>query len=151
MPALIEEHFPKIENKPVDLPMGQGETILFIDDEPSVLEIAQMTLESHGYRVLAASDGAEALGIFARHKNEVDLVITDMMMPVMDGVATIEALRKIKKDVPIIASSGYIEDDRANTFVQTGAVAFLQKPYTRESLLSIIFEQLNADKTNNLQ
>ncbi|MCB0262956.1 MAG: PAS domain S-box protein [Calditrichia bacterium] len=151
LPALIEEHFPKIENKPVDLPMGQGETILFIDDEPSVLEIAQMTLESHGYRVLAASDGAEALGIFARHKNEVDLVITDMMMPVMDGVATIEALRKIKKDVPIIASSGYIEDDRANTFVQTGAVAFLQKPYTRESLLSIIFEQLNADKTNNLQ
>ncbi|MEZ4765582.1 MAG: hypothetical protein R3C26_21080 [Calditrichia bacterium] len=53
--------------------------------------------------------------------------------------------------MPIIASSGYIEDDRANTFVQTGAVAFLQKPYTRESLLSIIFEQLNADKTNNLQ
>src|SRR6185295_3029803 len=77
-----------------DLPTGNGELILVVDDEESIREITRGTLETFGYEVLTARDGTEAVGLYADRKNEIALVLTDMMMPFMDGPATIRALRK---------------------------------------------------------
>ncbi len=77
-----------------DLPLGNGELILVVDDEESIREITRGTLETFGYTVLTASDGTEALALYADKKNEIAVVLTDMVMPFMDGPATIRVLRK---------------------------------------------------------
>ena len=76
-------------------PRGQGELILVVDDEAAVREVMQRTLEKHGYRVLTAAEGAEALALFAQHRAEIKAVITDMMMPGMDGPTLVRALAAI--------------------------------------------------------
>ena len=91
---------------PEALPRGHGELILLVDDEPAILEVTQCTLETFGYRVITAEDGAQAIALFAAHPHEVAVVITDIMMPVMDGPALILALRRIDPKVRIIAASG---------------------------------------------
>ena len=84
--------------KQTSLPRGNGETVLVVDDEASILTITSQTLQAFGYRVLTATDGAEAVAIYAQHKNEIAVVLTDMMMPIMDGPATIRALMRINPD-----------------------------------------------------
>ena len=90
----------------IDLPRENDELILVIDDEFALRQITQQTLEAFGCRVLLASDGAEAVAIFAVQVNEIAAVITDMMMTVMDGAATIQALIRMQLDVSIIAAGG---------------------------------------------
>ena len=80
------------ENAPVDVPRGRGELVLVVDDEESIRSITQQTLEAFGYRVLTASDGAEAVAVFAQHTGETALVLIDMAMPVLDGPTAIHAL-----------------------------------------------------------
>ena len=121
-----------------DLPAGNGELILVIDDENGIREVAKETLSAFGYRVLVASDGAEAMAVFAAHKNEVKMVITDMMMPYMDGPATIRALRRLDSKVKIIATSGLKAEDKIVEAAQMGVKTFLPKPYTAEKLLNMI-------------
>ena len=77
-----------------------------VDDEASILTITSQTLQAFGYRVLTATDGADAVAVYAEHKNEIAVVLTDMAMPVMDGPATIHALMRINPAVKIIAASG---------------------------------------------
>src|SRR6185503_11312484 len=89
-----------------DLPLGHGELILVVDDEESIREITRGTLETFGYTVLTASDGTEALALYADKKNEIAVVLTDMVMPFMDGPATIRALLRMNPKVRIIAASG---------------------------------------------
>src|SRR5262247_3806115 len=103
-----------------DLPMGDGELILVIDDENAIREVARETLDAFGYRVVLAGDGAEAMAVFATQKNEVKLVITDMMMPYMDGPATIRALRRLAPEAPIIATSGLKAEDTLADAAQLG-------------------------------
>ncbi len=76
----------KEQPKQASLPRGNGETVLMVDDEASILTITSQTLEAFGYRVLTARDGAEAVAVYAEHKDEIAVVLTDMMMPVMDGL-----------------------------------------------------------------
>ncbi|MEK7723417.1 MAG: ATP-binding protein [Acidobacteriota bacterium] len=116
------------------LPRGNGELILIIDDESAILEVTKQTLEAFGYKVLIAADGAEGVAIFAENKGEIQLVLTDMMMPVMNGVATIKAVQKINKDILIIASSG-LENGNEKEAMTLGAKMFLRKPYTAKTLL----------------
>lgn len=118
------------------LPRGSGQCILVVDDEKSILEITRQTLETYGYRVLVADDGAQALGIFADHQSYVNLVLTDMMMPVMDGAALIAALRRMAPSLPIIAASGI----HAHGYDDIGANAFLEKPYSASALLRAVAE-----------
>lgn len=112
---------------------GQGELILFVEDEPSIREAARRTLERFGYRVLLAEHGAEAVGLFALHRDEVRVVVLDVMMPVLDGYGTLHALRAIDAKVRVIASSGL--RDRGNKAVDLGADLVLHKPYTAEAVL----------------
>jgi len=118
-----------------DLPLGQGELILVVDDEESIREITRATLETFGYKVLTASDGTEALAIYADRKNDIAIVLTDMVMPFMDGPATIRALQRMNPKVKIIAASGLGTGQRAGDGVLEGVSYFLNKPYTAEKLL----------------
>ncbi len=121
----------------VKLPRGQGELILVVDDEPSVRQITQKTLEAFGYRVLVATDGADALAHYARRGDEISAVITDMMMPVKDGAATIRVLQKLNPSVRIIAASGLVNNGHG-TSASLGVRHFLPKPYTADTLLTVI-------------
>ena len=88
------------------LPRGDGETVLVVEDEASILTITSQTLQAFGYRVLTATDGAEALALYAQKRDEIAVVLTDMMMPILDGLATIRALLRINPKIKIIAASG---------------------------------------------
>jgi PAS domain S-box-containing protein len=125
------------EKVKAELPQGSGELLLIVDDEESIRLITKSTLESFGYRVLTANDGTEAIALYAQHKEEISIVLTDMMMPYMDGQATIRALTKINPDVKIIAASGLSahEKELENTDSIKG---FLIKPYSAEKLLKAL-------------
>jgi len=121
-----------------NLPTGHGELILVVDDEESIREITRGTLEAFGYTVLTASDGTEALALYADRKNEIAVVLTDIVMPFMDGPATIRALQRMNPDVRIIAASGLGTGQRAGEGALEGVSVFLNKPYTAEKLLTTL-------------
>ncbi len=119
---------------------GHGEYILVVDDEAQVREITRATLETYGYRVHTARNGAEALALYEKNKEVIRVVLMDMMMPVMDGETSIRKIRRINPQVKIIAVSGLVEKDITATHAQ----AFLPKPYTAEKLLKTIHKVLSA-------
>ena len=121
------------------LPDGRGQTILVVDDEPTVREAAQSLLRRCGYNVLEAEDGVTALAIFARN-TEIDLVLTDMVMPFMDGFTLIRTLRKLNPKTRILVSTGRDESCRSAEMAELGVDACLLKPYTRETLLVTLGE-----------
>ncbi len=137
LPA-VDTGFKAVQDLTASPLAGRGELILVVDDEIAIREIAKGTLEAYGYRALTAADGTEAVALYAQHKDEIKVVLTDMMMPYMDGVATIRALRKMNPNVKIIASSGLTENSRAIE----GVKMFLPKPYTAETLLNALAEVL---------
>jgi CheY-like chemotaxis protein len=112
--------------------------ILVIDDEDSILNITRETLTAFGYRVLTATDGAEAVAVFAENKNEIAVVLTDMSMPVMDGAALIRALTKINPRIKIIAASGLNANSEVAKVAGVPVKHFLTKPYTAGKLLKVI-------------
>jgi PAS domain S-box-containing protein len=124
-------------------PVANGELLLVVDDEKSLLQVAKAILEDHGYRVLTAADATEALAIFAVRMNEIALVLTDLAMPFMDGVALIRTLQKMKPDVRIVASTGRgDQDERANEIALLNVPA-LTKPYNRDKLLKTLYSVLS--------
>lgn len=130
-----------------ELPRGHGEMILVVDDEASVRQITQQTLEAFGYCVLLAGDGEKALAVHARHRSEIRAVLTDMMMPVMDGASTIEALRRRDGRLPIIAASGLTSSTHVAHAASLGVTHFLPKPYTAEALLTVLRNLLAKNST----
>ncbi|MBM4169324.1 MAG: response regulator [Ignavibacteria bacterium] len=124
------------------LPAGSGETILVVDDEQLIREITRDTLEAYGYRVITASDGTEAVACYAQNVDAVALVLTDIMMPYMDGYSTIKALQRIKPEVKIIATSGFAAVDKIGDYSRLGICAFLQKPFSTEKLLGMIHDNI---------
>ncbi len=126
-----------------DLPSGNGEMILIIDDESAIREITKETLEAYGYKAMTASNGAEGVALFDEYKKNIKVVITDIMMPVMDGTAAILALKKIRPNVKIIAASGLTAREQTTTPPDINVQAFLTKPYTAEKVLKALAEALN--------
>ncbi len=119
---------------------GNGELILVVDDEKNIRDITKTTLESYGYSVITAADGTEAVAIYAARRREIALVLTDMVMPHMDGATTIRALMKMDPEVKCIAVSGL----RQNGYnLPQESITFLHKPYTSEKLLKIIHDMIN--------
>jgi CheY-like chemotaxis protein/anti-sigma regulatory factor (Ser/Thr protein kinase) len=119
---------------------GQGELILVVDDEAGIREITRRMLEAFGYRVVLAADGAEAVEIFSSRRHEISAVLTDMMMPVMDGAAAIRAMRTIDPAVRLVTVSGLTPGHAAAA--ETGRTGrpprHLPKPYTAEQLLRVL-------------
>lgn len=133
------------EEKELELPQGSGELILIIDDEASIRDITKTSLEAYNYKAIIASDGIEAIALYAEHRQEISLVLTDMVMPSMDGLTTIRTLQKINPNVKIIAISGLATSDKVNAAYEVGIKAFLSKPYTAKQLL----ETINTVKNGN--
>jgi PAS domain S-box-containing protein len=126
------------ETQSRELPRGHGETILVVDDEQTILRAVQRSLERHGYKVLTAKDGAEALAVYVQEASHIALVLTDMMMPVLDGAAAARALMSINPKVKIVMSSGLATNGGVIKASQVGVKHFLAKPYTIDAVLKII-------------
>jgi CheY-like chemotaxis protein len=132
----------------VPLPNGHGEGILVVDDEMGIIKATCKLLERHNYKVFPATDGAEALTVFSRHRGSIQLILTDVMMPVMDGLALTRVIRKLDSSVKIVASSGLEPDARFEEMRALGVNAFLTKPYTAEKLLRVLRELLQDEPTS---
>jgi two-component system, cell cycle sensor histidine kinase and response regulator CckA len=120
----------------------QSKTILIVDDEKMVLDIGAMLLEKLQYKVFKADNGREAIKIFSENKDQIGLVLLDMIMPEMPGSAVFEELKKIDSEVKVLISSGYSMDNRAKELLGRGCCGFIQKPYRLETLTKKITEIL---------
>jgi len=123
---------------------GNGELILVVDDEELIAHDARRAVEAHGYRVMTAADGAEALAVFAERRNDISLIVIDVMMPVMDGVSAIRALRRLDPEVPIIAATGLASSSKRQRLHNEGVQSVLAKPYDAGVLLRAIHGELNG-------
>ncbi|HOO57259.1 MAG TPA: PAS domain S-box protein [bacterium] len=121
-----------------------SETILIIDDELSVLKLADRILARAGYKTIATGNGVEAVEIFLKRHDEIDLVVLDMIMPVMDGEDVFKALRRIDPGAKVILSSGYSDDGKAGDLLEMGVIGFVQKPYTIEKLCETVRKALDS-------
>ncbi len=119
-------------------PTGNGELVLVLDDEPAISQAAQTLLEANGYRVLLAEDAVKALDMFTLNSHDIAVVLTDIMMPVMSGVLFLRALREIKQNVPVIASTGLGEKAQIAQLRALGVETVLDKPYNPNTLLRAI-------------
>ncbi len=128
----------------VRMPRGHGELILVVDDEATVRGTTQRVLEKYGYRVLAAAEGEAALVLFARHRTEIKAVLTDMMMPGMDGPKLVRALRQLDARLPILGMTGLIEQGTFKGLEGLDAVPLLAKPFEVEKLLVALRQTLTA-------
>lgn len=124
------------------LPHGAGQMILLIEDEAAIRSITAQTLEAYGYHVMSASDGAEGIALYAPHATEIAAVITDMMMPVMEGAPTIRILKRLNPDVKIIVSSGSTAKGLEAEVRALGVKHFMPKPYTADTMLRMLDELL---------
>ena len=146
LPAVTSDAPPSAEPVVADVSRGRGETVMVVDDEPSIRRITRQMLEASGYRVILAADGADAVAIYASRKEDVDVVLTDMMMPVMDGPSTIRVLLNMNPQLRIIGASGLGADGRLVHPTHPSVKHFLSKPYTAEALLTMIRKVLNGEK-----
>jgi CheY-like chemotaxis protein len=125
---------------------GRGETILIVDDELAIREVARVLLERNGYDVLVADDGPTALAIFAQRRGEIALVLTDFLMPIMDGLSLARIIRKMDPEARLIISSGREDDCGAAELEAIGIAASLTKPYTQVTLLRTLDRVLHGDE-----
>jgi PAS domain S-box-containing protein len=141
LPAVMVEQPKQADVQPAQLPQGEGKLVLVVDDDDPVRVVTQKNLEMNGYRVVAAKNGVEAVKLFTQHREEIKLILMDMMMPGLDGMASIRAIRTIGPNTPIIMASGMAlpreqQDDRADY------QAFLQKPFAVDRLLNTVDQVL---------
>jgi two-component system cell cycle sensor histidine kinase/response regulator CckA len=142
--AELLSKIPAVNEEP-ETQRGHGQLILMVDDEAAIREITRSTLEAAGYQVLTASDGTEAVALYAQRAGDIKVVITDIVMPYMDGLATIRALRKLNPLVRIIVSTGVIDKNRTDV-VDPGVDAVLSKPYTADTLLKMLTHVLGPSE-----
>lgn len=120
-----------------------AETILLVDDQEAVVNVGKAILHTLGYTVIMAKNGKEAIEIYERDKEKIDLVILDMIMPGMGGGETYDALKKIKPDIKVILSSGYSLEGQAIRILERGCNGFIQKPFDVSDLSRKIREVLD--------
>ncbi len=119
-------------------------SVLVVDDEPSILELVGEKLRQSGYAVLEASSGPEALAVSERHRNKIDILLTDLIMPGMTGRALADAVHSRGLDVPVIFMSGYIDELRSEALEED--VLFIQKPINWEKLGRMMHDSLKKKK-----
>jgi len=125
-----------------------SETILLVDDETAILEVSKEMLEMLGYRVFIAPTGKEAVEIYEKIWHTIDLVILDMIMPVMGGAQTFDRLKSLNPNVRVLLSSGYSVDDEVRDILGRGCKGLIQKPYSAKALSQRIREILEEDEFN---
>jgi CheY-like chemotaxis protein len=127
-----------------EVPKGNGELVLVVDDETKICEIAKTTLEIYNYRVLTASNGIEALALYSQYKDDISLVLIDLMMPEMDGSTTIITLQRINPQVQIIAMSGLMPNWTTAHKRNLNIKKFLPKPFTTQELLNALQREFKS-------
>jgi two-component system chemotaxis response regulator CheY len=125
-----------------------SETILVVDDSPTVLKFLSFSLKSKGYRVVAACDGMDALEKMSNLPDKVDLIVTDLNMPNLDGYGLIEAIRQNDQETPIIILSSEQGEEDKRRGMEVGANAYLVKPFKPPVLLSEVSRYLSGKKKN---
>ena len=146
LPAQPTDQPQAVAESKARLPLGGGELVLVVDDEASVRTITQATLEAHGYRVMSASDGTEALGVFVRQPEEFKIVLTDVNMPFLDGPTLVRALLRLKPHLKLVVMTGSDEDARLMETVCARPIQWLHKPFNTEQLLLTLRAALNQAK-----
>ena len=126
--------------------IGKGCTVLVIDDEPMILDMAQDMLESLDFKVLSAINGLKGLEIFKEKKNQIDVILLDLLMPEMSGKACFENLRKIDPMIKVIITSGIGELEKKKELEKMGATAYLEKPYSLEAITNKLSDVLRQRK-----
>jgi CheY-like chemotaxis protein len=145
-------YFPEIQEAaaparfiPCATPAARGtETVLLVEDEAIVRELAVTTLRERGYTVIEAGNGEDGLRIARQHEGKIDLVLTDVVMPVMGGREMADALRGSRPGTKILFTSGYTEDAIGHHGVLRPGIEFLQKPYLSASLVRRVREVLDT-------
>jgi len=133
--------FPWAANGGVELEQKQQRgVVLVVDDEETIRRIAKSALESHGYRILTAANGRDALELFRDKPKSINAIVLDLTMPVMGGREALPAIRAIRSDVPVVLVSGYNEDQMRPLFASDKLTGFLQKPFTSRQLREKIDE-----------
>jgi two-component system, cell cycle sensor histidine kinase and response regulator CckA len=144
-PAITEEAIEEVSDKEEIKPIPGGkESILIIDDETLVRELAEHMLTNFGYAVLTAPGGESGLRIYRDKKDVISLVILDMIMPGMGGMRCLQELLKIKPDAKVIIASGYAADGARQNVIESGARGFINKPFNVREMLTAIREALDA-------
>lgn len=144
-------YLPRVSDKKIDVPPDRNftvipgnETILVAEDDPDVLELSSSILKNMGYRVLKAENGEVALRILTDHANNVDLVLLDVVMPIMGGRVTFEKIKEFYPDIPVIFCTGYSDDKLDSKFLSENKTHLIKKPYSSNDLSQIIRKTLEG-------
>ena len=119
-------------------PAGNGELILVVEDELALQSLIVEILESHGYRVQVANNSLQALDLFSRDPEKFDLVLTDLGLPQMSGEELIEHIQEINPGIPIVAATGYVNEERNANILDRGVTALIRKPFSLQLLLETL-------------
>ena len=124
------------------------ETVLLVDDEDFILKVGSQILQELGYAVLTASSGKEALEIYSEKKDEIDIVVLDMIMPGMGGGETFDSIKALKLDAKVLLSSGYSIMGEASDILSRGCQGFIQKPFTMKSFSEKLRQILDGENNS---
>jgi CheY-like chemotaxis protein len=144
LPAAPERARAQPVREPDSRPAGGNETIALVEDEKSVRELAQRILRNKGYTVITAENGRHAIDIIGRFPDRIDLLVTDVVMPEMNGRDLADRMAVMRPGVKVLFMSGYTEDAILHHGVLADGTAFLQKPFSPDGLVSAVREVLDA-------
>jgi PAS domain S-box-containing protein len=122
-----------------------SETVLLVDDEDIIIDVGKPMLEKMGYNVLIAGGGKEALDIYQKNKQKIDIVILDLIMPDISGGDTYDKLKEINPEIKVMLSSGYSINGQTNEILKRGCNGFIQKPFNIKNLSQKLREILDTD------
>lgn len=142
LPVVQNSESDKHEKQGTELFHGSG-TILIVDDEELVRELAKEILSESGYDVIQAIDGEDGIEKFRDYKDKIDLVLLDMVMPKKSGKEVYKLIKKINPEIKVVLASGFKQDERVTDIMKLGIEEFIQKPYTLHKLSKTVYEVLN--------
>jgi len=146
LPAALDHILPAPSKAEGEMPAGRGETVLVVEDDEVVLDLLCKELGRLGYRIYSASGGGEALRVFDEHSGEIDIVLTDVVMPDLDGIRLSKALREKKPGLKVVAVSGYPPGERAEEMAHAGIQQWVQKPFDVRKLAEALRTTLGGTK-----
>jgi two-component system, cell cycle sensor histidine kinase and response regulator CckA len=141
--AVTQTELGQLAQRSITHPPGNGEWILMADDEPAVRKATESMLKRNGYNVIVATDGIDALSLYAQHMRDIRIVLTDVMMPLLDGTKLTRALKKMNSEVAVIAATGQADEARHSELKQLGVREILLKPYRTDKLLAALHDTIH--------
>jgi two-component system, cell cycle sensor histidine kinase and response regulator CckA len=146
-PALDRPAATRARSEPPILRRGElsGHTVLLVDDEQMVRNVERLAMQRAGLTVLEAENGQQAIDLLSRHRDQVDLIVLDLVMPGLDAATTLKALRELRPRIPVIVQSGYTEEDATRSLEKVdGRLDFLQKPFSVQAMLGKVTSVLRG-------